>query len=296
MSADSTSTDRRWTVWATTPVLLLIGTLLALAGGSTTRPLWDSWPLLVWVWIAGVNVLAWVPAFILRSERFYDLTGSFSFISSMIGLFVIAQPGLPATLLMLAIVLWSGRMAWFLVGRIHRQGKDGRFDDIKTDPWRFLNTWLMQALWAFICVGPVVAAVDAMPGMGWTPWLLAGLLVWTFGFAIEVIADEQKRRFRKQHPDGKRFITRGLWAVSRHPNYVGEIILWTGLCIAAIPVFSGWQWAFLITPVFVFVLLRFVSGVPLLEQRADEKWGGQTEYEAYKKRTPVLFPVPWKKA
>ncbi|NBW93928.1 MAG: DUF1295 domain-containing protein, partial [Bacteroidetes bacterium] len=95
------------------------------------------------------------------------------------------------------------------------------------------------------------------------------------------------------HPDGSRFIDSGLWSVSRHPNYVGEILLWTGMTLMAAPVVSSWQWVILITPAFVYWLLRFVSGVPLLEQRADKKWGGQDAYEAYKRRTPVLFPEPW---
>jgi steroid 5-alpha reductase family enzyme len=186
-------------------------------------------------------------------------------------------------------------MAWFLVGRIHRQGKDGRFDTIKPDPVRFLNAWVMQGLWSFLCLLPVLVRLDAAPGAGVSVLFWSGLGLWVLGFAIEVAADEQKRRFRSRHPDGSRFIETGLWRMSRHPNYVGEIMLWTGMTVMAVPLVSEGQWIIMITPVFVYWLLRYISGVPLLEKRADEKWGGQDDYEAYKQKTPILFPVPWGK-
>ena len=90
-----------------------------------------------------------------------------------------------------------------------------------------------------------------------------------------------------------RVLSTGLWRYTRHPNYFGEIVLWIGIAIIAIPVLQGWQWVTLISPVFVTVLLTRISGIPMLEKRADEKWSGQEDYEAYKKRTPVLIPKPW---
>jgi steroid 5-alpha reductase family enzyme len=122
---------------------------------------------------------------------------------------------------------------------------------------------------------------------------LIGGLVWLFGFSMEVIADLQKSRFRADPANKGKFINTGLWAWSRHPNYFGEITLWVGVAIIALPILRGWQWLTLISPVFVFVLITRVSGLPMLEKRADEKWGGQEDYEAYKKRTPVLVPWPW---
>jgi steroid 5-alpha reductase family enzyme len=119
---------------------------------------------------------------------------------------------------------------------------------------------------------------------------LVGLLVWIFGFAIEVVADAQKSRFRARPENKGKFINTGLWAWSRHPNYFGEIVLWIGVAIIALPILRGWQWITLISPVFVTLLLTRVSGVPILEKRADEKWGGQDDYEAYKQSTPVLIP------
>jgi steroid 5-alpha reductase family enzyme len=119
---------------------------------------------------------------------------------------------------------------------------------------------------------------------------LIGLLVWIFGFTMEVVADYQKSRFNADPNNKGKFIRSGLWSRSRHPNYFGEIVLWIGVMLIALPVLQGWQWVALISPVFVTLLLTRVSGIPLLEKKADQKWGGQADYEAYKKRTPVLIP------
>ncbi|MBC8187024.1 MAG: DUF1295 domain-containing protein, partial [Proteobacteria bacterium] len=119
-----------------------------------------------------------------------------------------------------------------------------------------------------------------------------GGFLWVAGFAIEVAADQQKRRFRADPSNRERFIRSGLWAWSRHPNYFGEIILWIGIALIALPVLSGWQLATLISPVFVYVLLTRISGIPLLETRAKKKWGKDPDFAAYMRSTPVLFPRP----
>ena len=123
-------------------------------------------------------------------------------------------------------------------------------------------------------------------------YLPLGIIVWLAGFAIEVIADQQKSAFKNNPENAGRFITSGLWAWSRHPNYFGEIVLWTGIAIIALPVLSGWRWVMLISPVFVVLLLTRVSGIPLLEARARKRWGEDETFQAYTRDTPVLIPRP----
>jgi len=129
--------------------------------------------------------------------------------------------------------------------------------------------------------------------VGFDIFAIIGLIIWIFGFSMEALADMQKNRFNANPANKGKFIQTGLWSRSRHPNYFGEIVIWIGVAVIALPVLQGWQWVALISPLFVTLLLTRVSGVPLLEKKSDAKWGGQPDYEAYKQCTPVLIPRLW---
>lgn len=274
------------------PVMILIGLLFGYAGsqgGSTIAGL----PLFaVLVGLAFViQWLAFVPAFLLQTERFFDLTGSFTFISvATLAILLSAAVDARRILLWSMVVLWAIRLGVFLVRRIRKAGKDVRFDEVKPSLIRFLNVWTIQGLWVAFTAGAALAAITSASRKPLDLLAVIGLLVWVLGFGIEVAADSQKRRFSAQPENKGRFIQTGLWARSRHPNYFGEITLWIGIALVALPVLQGWQLVTLFSPAFVALLLTRVSGIPLLEKRADERWGGQADYEAYKKRTPVLIP------
>ena len=190
------------------------------------------------------------------------------------------------------VVVWALRLGSFLFRRIIRDGKDGRFDRIKADRLRFLMTWTLQGLWVLLTMAAALAIItgEERRSIGWVA--AVGIVVWLSGFAIEVVADRQKSVFKQDPAKEGRFITSGLWAWSRHPNYFGEIVLWAGIAIIALPVLSGWQWVTLISPVFVTILLTRVSGIPMLEARAEERWGDDEEFRAYTDNTPVLIPRP----
>jgi len=274
------------------PMLIVIGGLIAVAGsqgGASLRgvPLFALSVALAFL----IQWLAFIPAYLLQTEKFYDLTGSLTYISviTVAGLF---SPGIDgrALLLWALVIIWALRLGTFLFGRIRKAGKDDRFDEIKPSFIRFLNVWTIQALWVTFTMAAALVAITTTTRKDLDVFALVGFLVWALGFALEVAADAQKSRFNAD-PDNKgRFIQTGLWSRSRHPNYFGEITLWVGVAIIALPVLHGWQWVALISPVFVALLITRVSGVPLLEKKADKKWGGQEDYEAYKKRTPVLIP------
>ncbi len=244
--------------------------------------------------VALAFVLQWaafVPAWVRRTERWFDLAGSGTFLTVV--LLAVSARGAPdpRSLAIAAMVaIWAVRLGAFLFARIRRQGFDRRFDRIKHDPARFFLTWTLQGLWVSLTLSAALGAVTAAAAapLGWPA--AAGIALWGAGFIVEVAADAQKRRFRLRPENADRFIATGLWARCRHPNYLGEILLWTGVAVAALPALDGWRYVTLVSPAFVWLLLTRVSGIPLLEAQADRKWGADPAYRVYKARTPVLVP------
>ena len=285
-------TDRN--ALAAFPVVVLIGAGVA-AAGSQGGASWHGVP--VFALAVGlaflIQWLAFIPAYLLQSERFFDLTGSLTYIC-VTTIAVLLGPVVNgrSILLLAVVVVWAARLGSYLVRRIHKAGKDVRFDAIKPSFIRFLNAWTLRGLWVSLTLAAALAAITTTVRQDLEVLALIGLVVWAAGFAVEVAADFQKSRFRADPQNKGRFIRSGLWAWSRHPNYFGEIVLWIGVAVIAVPVLRGWQWVTLISPVFVTLLLTRVSGVPMLEKKADTTWGGQDDYEAYKKRTSVLIPRP----
>ena len=240
-----------------------------------------------------INWLAFIPAAVTQTEHYYDLTGGISYVTVTIAAVLLSGPlDLRATLVAGMVMIWSIRLASFLFIRISKAGKDSRFDKIKTRPLQFLLAWTLQGLWVLLTAAAALAVITGGVSKPLGLVGIIGIAIWAAGLLIEIVADQQKSQFKKDPANKGKFISTGLWAWSRHPNYFGEILLWVGMAIVAIPVLQGWQWATLISPVFVYFLLTKVSGVPMLEDAADERWGGQDDYEDYKRRTPVLFLKP----
>jgi steroid 5-alpha reductase family enzyme len=183
-------------------------------------------------------------------------------------------------------------LGYFLYTRILRDGEDRRFREIVHSFPRFLMAWTLQGLWVALTLGTALAAITSRSKAPLDLFAIMGFLVWLAGFTIEVVADHQKRIFNSKPENKNKFIHTGLWAWSRHPNYFGEIALWIGVAIIALPILQGWQYVTLVSPLFVTILLTKISGIPMLESNADKKWGGQPDYEAYKARTPILLFKP----
>jgi len=276
------------------PIVILVGLGVALAGSQGGASAFGIPIFALSVGLAFlINWLAFIPAYLLQTEKFFDLTGSITYISVTI-IAVLLSPVIDgrSILLLTLVLIWAARLGTFLFRRIQKAGKDARFDELKTSFIRFLSTWTLQGLWVTFTLAAALAAITSNIRKELSLFALIGTLIWVFGFAFEVIADSQKSRFRANPENQGRFINTGLWSRSRHPNYFGEIVLWIGVAVIALPILRGWQWITLVSPVFVTLLLTRISGVPMLEKRADEKWGGQEDYEAYKEQTPVLIPRP----
>ena len=277
---------------STLVALVLVGGLTWLTGNGESEL--AGWPLVCVVGALAVLVqwIAWVPAAIARTEKYFDLTGSVTYLVTTGVAFALGGRGPRAALVTLAVALWASRLGTFLFTRIRRDGKDGRMDHLKVDPLRFLMVWNIQAVWVSLtalAAWTILAQRDAPP-LGLLDAL--GFVIFLLGFAIEVVADRQKYAFSAKPENAGRFIDEGLWSWSQHPNYFGEITLWTGIAVVGMSVYEGAQWVALISPLFVFVLLTRISGIPLLDARAKKKWGDDAAYRAYRERTRVLLLWP----
>jgi len=253
-------------------VALVIGALVALAGsqgGATVGGI----PLFAIAVAAAfaIQILAFIPAMLLRTERFFDLTGSLTFLAISVALVLMTpMPDARSWILAAMVILWAARLGSFLAMRVHKAGSDGRFDEIKGSPVRFLQVWVIQGAWVSITAAAAWIAIStdaaSRAPIGWLT--VVGIIVWVAGMTVEIVADAQKSAFRADPGNKDEFIRTGLWSRSRHPNYFGEIVIWVGVFLTAAPVLAGWQWVAILSPLFVILLLTRVSGIPLLEARA----------------------------
>ena len=286
IAMDSTGRDLRLTTIVVISVLI-ITSFIVIAVDDNSVSLNDYSAVLYSAAIClGIQWLAWIPASLAKSERYYDLTGGLTYLT-VVGFTLWAgsqseSPSARELIVSLLVVIWALRLSSFLYLRIHRTGKDGRFDRLKTSPIRFLVPWTIQGLWVFLTMIVVIvinSQAESAPELG--IWDAIGLLIWLLGFSIEVIADNQKRAFNANSENQGKWIDSGLWSYSRHPNYLGEIMLWTGIACFGISCFSGMERLAWISPIFIYLLLTKISGVPILDRRGLEKWGEQPEYHKY---------------
>jgi steroid 5-alpha reductase family enzyme len=272
---------------------LALGTIMALAGspGSITFNGLPSFALAASIGFI-LHWLIFIPSYIYQTEHYFDLIGSISYISIVLFTFLaLNNLDVRSILIGLLIMVWAVRLGSFLFIRVKRDGKDNRFTVMKTKFWWFLFTWTIGGLWVFITMAAGLAAMTSakVVPLGW--FALIGIFLWLEGFLVEVVADHQKTRFRSKKENQGRFINEGLWSFSRHPNYYGEITLWLGIAFIAFPVLQGWQKLTLISPIFVYILLTRISGITMLERRADKKWRDDPEYQRYKETTSSLIPM-----
>ena len=241
-----------------------------------------------------IQWIAFIPAYIFQTEKFYDLTGSLTYLSVIWYSLALSSDQFTNInganiAIVLLISLWAIRLGSFLFMRIHHDGEDKRFRSIKPSASQFFMTWTLQGLWVSLCSMCALTAISSNTGVVTNIFFYIGLALFITGFTVEVVADMQKSAFKAIPANKDKFITLGLWAKSRHPNYLGEIVLWTGIAVMSFSSLQGLQYLTLISPIFTYLLLVYVSGVRMLEARGDLKWGDDPDYQNYKKSTPTLF-------
>ena len=261
--------------------------------GSLDGPSIFGYPGLMLIATVGflIHWLVFIPSYLFKTEKYYDITGTIAYlVMTALSVFSAGELNLRSQVVALLIVVWALRLGLFLFVRVFQVGEDKRFHEVKKSFLRFLVWFSMSALWVFLTTANALTLILNNHPLIDDGYFLFGLMIWLIGFAFEVTADEQKRRFRNNPNNKGQFIRTGLWSISRHPNYFGEILIWVGMAIISFPVLSGWQYATLMSPLFVTLLLTRVSGINLLEAGSDKKWGDMRSYQQYKQRTSVLVP------
>ncbi|TRY86648.1 hypothetical protein DNTS_005001 [Danionella cerebrum] len=240
-----------------------------------------------------IQWVGWALASALKTEKFYDLAGSGTFIllahlSRVLGGYGHLRQNVQTGL----VTAWGLRLGTFLFLRILKEGQDRRFNNVRDSPGTFFVYWTLQAVWVFVTLLPTLILNSERRDEPLGPRDYIGWGIWGLGFATEAIADQQKWNFKSDPDNTGKFIHHGLWAYSRHPNYLGEILQWSGLFLSASSVMCGPQYLSALSPLFVWFLLRHVSGVPILEKQAMKKWGSDLAFQDYVKNTPLLWPFP----
>ena len=278
-------------------IIICFASIIAL-GGSHNSMTYNDYPILFFCLSASflVHWVIFIPSFLAKTEKFYDITGTLAYLITLYLASVLTSYSSgaslePRTLIIIGMVsFWALRLGIFLFIRVLKVGEDRRFREAKKSFSKYLVWWTMSALWVFLTTANALTLIINNKKLINQPIFYLGLLIWFIGILFEIIADEQKRRFRLNEKNRGKYISSGLWSISRHPNYFGEIILWIGIAIISLPTLSGFQYVTLISPLFIYLLLTRISGVNLLEESSDKKWGDLPEYEQYKRETPVLVP------
>ena len=238
-----------------------------------------------------IHLLIFLPSYFFQTEKFFDLTGTISYVSSVLFIFfksnTVDSINLGSLALSTFIIIWSLRLGTFLFLRIKKAGKDRRFNEIKKSFSWFFMTFSVSGMWVTIC--SICALTGIANGIIFSSTTIIGIIIFIIGFTIEIIADSQKTKFRANDDNKDKFISSGLWKYSRHPNYLGEIILWLGISLISFSSLEGFQYITLISPIFTYLLLVNVSGINFLEKSGKKKWGHLESYKKYLKETPRLF-------
>ncbi len=246
------------------------------------------------IWILGValliNIFVFLIAFIKQTDKLTDITYAFTFVAVALVVYSTTRQSAVSLIAIVMVGLWAARLGSFLARRIRRIGRDKRFDEIRPSFWKFGRFWSLQGLSVWIIMIPSVYLIDAAP-KSFKLLSIVGIIIWLIGLVIEAVADNQKASFTQKAANRDKWIETGLWKYSRHPNYLGEMMVWIGICLYALSYLTGWSAVVsLASPLWISGLLLFVTGIPTTEASADKKWGKLSAYQDYKKRVSVLVP------
>ena len=180
----------------------------------------------------------------------------------------------------LLISVWGIRLANHIHNRNKNKKEDYRYENFKSNP--YFKVFITQGFFMWLICWPLFWSDQKI-----NIFNLIGILIWIIGFYFESTADKQLKEFIKNPNNKGKIMQSGLWAYSRHPNYFGEVTMWWGIWLLNMN--NNWWTVF--GPLTITFLILFVSGIPLLEK----KYKGNKEFEKYKLKTSIFFPIPFKK-
>ncbi len=249
--------------------------------------------LIFWALVASlvINIVMFVPAFLLKTDKLTDISYALTFLFVGVVGYSHSAKTTVQFVTFLMVYLWAIRLGSFLFMRINKMKVDHRFDGMREKFFAFLRFWILQGVTVFIVL---LSAIYVWKQTVTSLTLLSifGLVVFLAGLLIEAMADAQKFKFNNQPKNKGRWIDTGVWRWSRHPNYLGEIMVWVGVYLYVVSSLHGSDRLYaLVSPLYIIVLLLFVSGIPLLEKSAITKWGSDKAYQKYKNEVPVLIPT-----
>lgn len=236
-----------------------------------------------------------IVTYLLRFDKVTDFAGTTNFL--LLAIVTLTVGGTYSTrqiVISTCVFIWGARLCAFLLYRIILWGEDRRFDDKRNNLGRLAVFWILQAIWVWTVSLPVTivnskteAQTKGIVALDWVGWC-----VFAVGLILEATADQQKLIYKQKEESKGRWTDVGVWSWSRHPNFFGEMIIWWGLYLSAVNQFEGGEHAAIASPIFITLLLMFVSGVPILEQNMDKRYGAREDFKLYKRRTSVLFMIP----
>jgi len=245
--------------------------------------------------VAGTAALAWMAGTVLKNHGLMDVAYPLAGLACAVTAFVAAGSRLtPAAALLLSVTaLWALRLSWQTLG--HNMGAERQpyaAWRARHGPrwiwWSAFQVHLLQGVTIWLWCAPFAFAFSAPVSSGLPFAAIGGLLVWLAGFALQTRADIELSRFKADPAHRGGLLETGVWGWVRHPNYLGETVIWTGYFVFALA--HPWGWITLIAPLFNGWFMGWASAAPFKEHHMSrtrpQAWAN------YCARTPRFLPWP----